>query len=199
MKKKLKNKTIDNLKKEKEMIDGEQSRRIDPFDKLRINTEQSRSIEEIIVWQAPEYNYRPKDVSWYWLSLIISIIIIAIALWQKNFLFAIFIVIAELVIIYFANQFPKIWEFKIDTSGLKIGGNKFYSFGEIQYFDIHAGEGEKEFKELILKFNSRLSPYLKILIYPEDEEKIRTHLLNFIEQEEISLSFSDSLEKFIHF
>ena len=49
-----------------------------------------------IVWQIPEYEYRSKDVSWYWISLIAAIVLFAFAIWQKNFLFAIFVVIAFL-------------------------------------------------------------------------------------------------------
>ena len=75
---------------------------------------------EFIKWQAPEFEYRPKDVSWYWLSLMAAIALIALAVWQKNFLFAIFIALAWLVITSLANRFPTIWEFKIDEKGLSV-------------------------------------------------------------------------------
>ena len=44
------------------------------------------SREPAIEWQAPAFRYYPKDVSWYWLSFIIAILIMAFAIWQNNFL-----------------------------------------------------------------------------------------------------------------
>ncbi|MBI5401732.1 hypothetical protein HZB05_02825 [Candidatus Wolfebacteria bacterium] len=154
-------------------------------------------VEEIISWEAPEYEYAPKTVSWYWLSLIISIILIALSLWQKNFLFAVFIFIAELVLLYFSNRFPKLWTFKIDDKGIAIGDNKFYSFSDIHSFDIHLVD--EEYKELILRMKSKFSPYTKIFIFREDEKKIEKRLLKFVEKQEITPSLIDSLEKFFNF
>lgn len=155
------------------------------------------------VWQAPEFEYRPKDVSWYWLSLIVGIILIALAVWQKNFLFMIFVIIAWLVITVMANRFPAVWEFKIDEKGINIAlpkeksNGKFYPYAEIEGFDIHFG-GE-DYKELILKTKSKLSPYLKINIHVADEEKIKDFLLKILPQEEYNQSLVDSFLKLIRF
>lgn len=152
-------------------------------------------------WQAPEFEYQPKSVSWYWLSAIIGIILIALAIWQKNLLFIIFVVIAWLVIIASANRFPTIWEFKIDEKGINIAlpneksSAKFYPYAEIEGFDIHFG-GE-QYKELILKIKSKFSPFLKINIYFSDEEKIKNFLLKYLIKEEYEQSFSDSFSKLI--
>ena len=48
-----------------------------------------------IIWQAPEFRYRHKDESWYWLTIMATAVLFLISLWQKNFLFAIFAVIAN--------------------------------------------------------------------------------------------------------
>lgn len=163
-----------------------------------------KKIEEnsVIFWQAPEYEYQHKDVSWYWLSVIAAIIVAALAVWQKNFLFAIFVVVAELVIISFAGRFPVVWEFKINDKGVGIGkpnkeASRFYPYKDLLSFDIHpAGE---EHKELIIKLESKLKPLLKINIHSKDEEKIKEFLLKFLPQEEISASAIDSLSKLIRF
>lgn len=156
-----------------------------------------------IEWQAPEYEYQPKDISWYWISLIIGIILIALAIWQKNLLFAIFIVIAWLVITSIANRFPTVWEFKINEKGINIAlskeesGAKFYPYAEIEGFDIHSG-GE-DYQELVLKIKSKFSPYLKINIHSADEEKIRDFLLKILPEEEYNPSLADSFSKLIGF
>ncbi len=58
-----------------------------------------------INWEAPEFEYREKDVSWYWISIIAAAAIIAFSVWQRNFLFGFFIVIAEMLVIDGAGEF----------------------------------------------------------------------------------------------
>lgn len=158
--------------------------------------------QDIISWQAPEFEYQPKDVSWYWLSIIAAIFLVILAIWHKNFLFAIFIVVAELVVVSFAGRFPVVWEFKINDKGIGISKpnkeeGKFYLYKDLLSFDIHpAGE---EYKELIIKLESKLKPLLKINIHSADEEKIKDFLLKFLPQEEISASAIDSVSKLIRF
>lgn len=170
--------------------------------KKRIN--QEKPSENFISWQAPEFEYRPKDVSWYWLSLIIAIILIALAVWQKNFLFMIFVVIAWMVINSLANRFPTIWEFKINEKGLSVSllnkkseSGKIYPYEEIEGFDIH--EGGEEYKELVLKIKKKFSPYLKINIHADDEEKIKNFLIQRLPKEEYQISLVDSLSKLAGF
>ncbi|PIR44250.1 hypothetical protein COV23_00910 [Candidatus Wolfebacteria bacterium CG10_big_fil_rev_8_21_14_0_10_31_9] len=152
--------------------------------------------DDVILWQAPEYEYNPKDVSWHWISVIIAVVLITIALWQKNFLFAIFIVIAEIIVLYFSNTFPRIWNFKIDESGLTIGENR-YLFSDMQSFDIH--EVGEDYKELVFKLRSKFKTVLRVFIHKDDEEKIKEKLLEFLPQEDLQVSLADLLERFIRF
>ena len=62
-------------------------------------------------WKAPEFQYRSKGVSWYWMSIIIAVAIIAFAIWEHNFLFGIFIVIAEILLITWGNEAPRTIDF----------------------------------------------------------------------------------------
>jgi hypothetical protein len=167
-----------------------------------------REKSEGIVWQIPEYEYRPKDVSWYWISLIAAIILFAFAIWQENFLFAIFVAIAFFAVNYLTNRFPPIWEVKMNEKGIFIGlpnnkNKKFYPIESIEGFDIHSeiyeDDKEPEYKKLVLKFESKMTPYLKINIYSKDESKIKDFLLGFAPQEEIPKSLVDSLSELIGF
>lgn len=156
-----------------------------------------------IEWQTPEFEYAVKDVSWYWLSLMVAIVLFALAIWQGNFLFSIFIIIAWLVIVYLSRRFPTVWQFKIDENGVDIylpknrENEKFYAYKEIEGFDIHPMSDE--YKELVFKIKARFSPYLKINIRAADEEKIKNFLTKFLPQEEYQPSFIDSLSKLIKF
>ena len=158
---------------------------------------------DIISWQAPEYDYRPKDVSWKWIILIAAVILIVFAIWQKNPLFIFFIIIALFLINHFSGQFPKVWQFKISEKGISVSlpdkkeREKFYGFEDMESFDIHiVGE---EYKELILKLKSRFTPYLKINIHISDEEKIRNFLGKFIPREEHNQSLVDVFLRWVGF
>lgn len=173
----------------------------------KIKTKQELEIK----WQAPEFEYREKDVSWYWISLIIGIVLIALAIWQRNFLFIVFVVIAWFTIINLARNKPIIWDFKISENGIKIalpegkGSEKKYSFNDFKGFDIHDNQGEnnlsgkEKYKELILKFKSKFSPFLKIKIPIDEAEKIESFLKERLSKEEYEESLADSLSKLIGF
>src|SRR3989344_7985366 len=93
-----------------------------------------------ITLYAPEFKYHHKELGWYWLSIIVSGILFLISLWQKNLLFGIFVVIAELMVIIWAKEFPKNIRFKLSGRGLEIGKMKFYQYEELDGFHIHEEE-----------------------------------------------------------
>jgi len=101
-----------------------------------------------ITWHAPEFKYRYKDISWYWLSFAVAGVLILLSLWQKNLLFIIFIIIAESMIIIWANRFPKELRFKLDKKGVYIDKINFYPYEELDGF--HILENEDEDSDLIL-------------------------------------------------
>ena len=166
----------------------------------------SKSAEEsAITWQAPEFEYQKKDISWYWMSLIIGIVLLALTIWQRNFLFAIFIIVAWVVVVYSASKTPTNWNFKLNEKGIQIylsekdeAAKKFYDFKEMEGFDIHPNIA-KNYGELILKIKKRFSPYLKINFPSANQEKIAEFLQKYIPKEEYSESLADSFSKLIGF
>ena len=170
--------------------------------KVELEKIEAKNPEEeplLIEWQAPEFEYREKGVSWYWIGLIIAICLLAFSVWQKNFLFAVFTVIAYLVIVYSAGQKPAVWKFTINEKGVEIDPQKgksiasrFYKYEEIAGFDIWE-------KELVLKTNKKISPYLKMNFPAEKEKEIKKFLIKHIPEEEYDVSISDSFSKLIGF
>ena len=155
-------------------------------------------IVENISWHAPEYEYSPKSSLWYWVSVVVALILIALALWQKNFLFAIFVVVAELIIFSVADKHPKMWEFSIDGRGIYIGKNKAYFYDDLEAFDIHWSD-ENNYDQLVLKTKKKFTPIVTINIYKEDKEKIREFLKKYLKHEEIEISLSDILGRLVGF
>ncbi|OGY62845.1 MAG: hypothetical protein A2745_00445 [Candidatus Harrisonbacteria bacterium RIFCSPHIGHO2_01_FULL_44_13] len=157
-------------------------------------------MEKEIKWSAPEFTYYHKDVSWYWVTIIAAIIILAIAFLQKNFLFAIFVIIAETMIIFWGRQSPKDIDFRLDERGLDIGGLKFYAYENLIGFTPKTPDHEKpEFTELIFRTKAKISPYLKVWINSKDNEKVKNFLLRFMPEIEHDESLTDHIAKFLRF
>ena len=83
-------------------------------------------------WQAPEFEYREKEVSWYWISIIAAALIIAFSVWEKDFLFGLFIVIAEMLFIVWGNKVPAVVPFTLTDTEITIGGYKSYLMKEFE-------------------------------------------------------------------
>lgn len=145
-----------------------------------------------IKWRAPEFHYYHKGPGWYWISVMAAIVLIGFALWQKNFLFAVFIVIAELVILNWAQRRPADTDFSLDDKGLVIGGRKVYSY------DALAGFAVKD-QELILKKKSKLNPYFKILISEYDAGRIKDFLAQHLPEIEYEESLIEHLARLLKF
>ncbi len=166
-------------------------------EKIEVEIPKEKSL--LIEWQAPEFEYKEKDVSWYWIGLIIAILLLAFAVWQKNFLFAVFTVVAYLAVVYSAGQKPAVWKFTLNEKGVEIDPQKgksiasrFYKYEEITGFDIWE-------KELVLKTKKKISPYLKMNFPAEKEKEIKEFLIKHIPEEEYDISISDSFSKLVGF
>ena len=161
-----------------------------------MNPDKGKKSPKEIIWIAPEFEYRPKDVGWYWMSIIVAAFFILAAIWQKNFLFAIFIIVAEAMMLYWARQLPPHIEFKLDDKGLLLGKNKFHAYEEMSGFSVIEKMGSWE---LILKTKERIQPFIKISIFENDAEDIKKLLKERLEEMEFPESIVDHISKIIGF
>jgi len=154
-----------------------------------------------INWEAPEYKFRHKDASWYWISIIIGLLLVLVSLWQKNLLFALFIIVAEIMIIVWAKEIPKTRHFKLNNHGIHISTDKHTAIKSVEYENIkgfHIRE-EDHNGELILITKNRLHPYLKILVAKRSVPEIKEYLKKYVIEVEYEESLSDHIEKIIKF
>ncbi len=150
-----------------------------------------------IKWEAPEFEERPKGVSWYWLSIIIAAIVLGASIWQKNFLFGFFVVVAEMLVITWGNKEPGMVTFLLDDKGISIGKYKKYSYTELENFSIEESDGE--WKNIFLHFKSRFKPSLKIKAPANKIEEIKADLSSIVPEADHEPSLMDSMEEFIGF
>ncbi len=149
-------------------------------------------------WQAPEYEYREKGVSWYWISMIVAVIILGAAIWQKNFLFGFFVVTAEILILAWANREPPLIEFVLNEKGFSIGSEKSYAYAELESFSID-NFGETDWPSLFFQFHRKLKPPLKARIPKDRLAEIEKALKTVLAQVQHEHSMLDTLEEFIGF
>ncbi len=148
-------------------------------------------------WEAPEFEYREKEVSWYWISIIIAALIIAFSAWERDFLFGFFIIIAEVLFIVWGNKIPKTVTFTLTDTMLDIGGYRSYAMKEFESWsaDVYGGE----WVDVAFYFRSRIRPTLSIMIPEEKLTELRANMKTVLKEIEHEPTLIDSIEKFLRF
>jgi hypothetical protein len=150
-----------------------------------------------LTWDAPEFEYREKEISWYWISIIVAALIIAFAAWQKDFLFGFFIVVAEILFIVWGNRAPAAVGFTLTDEEIDIGGYKSHLLKEYESWSADTIGGE--WAEISFYYRTHLRVPLTIII-PEDRlAEVRTNLKTVLKEIEHQPSLIDSIEKFLRF
>lgn len=151
-----------------------------------------------ISWKAPEYEYHEKDLAWYWISIAVAVFFVALAVWQRNFLLGIFVILAEIMVMVWGNQKPRTLDFKMTERELTVAGTKSYAYAEIENFSV-GQEGQGEWVEIFLDFRKKLRARLRITVHQEDLEEIRSIFASVLKEVEHEESLVDRLEKMVGF
>ena len=152
-----------------------------------------------IEWEAPEYEYHPKSLLWFWTTIVLAVLFLALAIWNKNFLFAVFVIIGEILILIWGAHTPQILKFKIDNKGIYLGEHTFYEFDDISNFSYTSSiwDGFQLIK-LGLKSYFKINP--SFLVPENITEKVKNAFLEKnIPEVEYEEHFVDSLQKFFGF
>jgi hypothetical protein len=150
-----------------------------------------------IEWQAPEFEYREKDISWYWISIILACIIVAFAAWERNFLFGFFVVIAEMLFVSWGDRSPRLAHFDLTEKEFVIDAKKFYTMGQLEAWCCD--RLDEEWTELIFSFKAKLKTPVKVLVPTGMIEEIRKNLKTILRETEYQPTLLDALEKLIRF
>lgn len=150
-----------------------------------------------IEWEAPEFEYHEKTVSWYWITIIIAACMIAFAVWERNILFGLFVVIAEILIISWGNREPEIISFLLTETELEIGALKMHSLKEFESWSADDIGGE--WTEFFFNFKTHVKLPLKVLVPDDRVEEIRRNLKTVLKEVEHQPSLIDAIEKLIRF
>src|ERR1700733_6944474 len=135
-----------------------------------------------ITWEAPEFEYHEKDISWYWITIIVAALIIAFSVWERNFLFGLFIVIAEILVIMWGSQEPRMVAFVLNDSGIEVGEHKFHALKEFESWS--AIEIDNGWADLVFNFRAKLKVPLKVIVPHDMLDDIRKNLKTVLREVE---------------
>ena len=150
-----------------------------------------------IKWDAPEYEHREKEVSWYWISIIIAAALIVFAVWQKNYLFGLFIVIAEILFILWGSRPPRILNFVLTDEELSIHDQKLYPLKKFESWSVN--KNDATWADLHFYFRARLKTPLRVIVPIARLDEVRTSLKSLLPEIEHEVTVIDSIEKFLGF
>ena len=149
---------------------------------------EKKEAPETLSWSAAEHEYAEKNAMWYLVLGGIALLLLIIALWQGNYFFAVFVVIAAVILTNFGKRRPKVFEFRVTTEGVGVG-EKFLPFEELESFMIR--ERQDALHELIVKKKTYVNPYVRIPVDEGTAEQARALLAVKLPEEEYEASLID--------
>lgn len=139
-----------------------------------------------ITWKAAEYEHSAKDTSWYWMIGGAVIFFLILSLWQKNFFFAVFVVIAGVMVGMFGRRRPNIIDFKANDEGIGYG-TRFLAYDQIEKFAVRNRPGHLD--EIIIHKKTTINPVVHIPI----DEKLRERVQSLMREKLPEIEHQESL------
>jgi hypothetical protein len=152
-----------------------------------------------IIWSAPEFHFYHKTPMWYWGVGGVAALIIGFSIWQQNFLFALFAIIAAILVIVWASRQPKTIDFKLTDKGLMLNDVLEYPFEKLEGFAIIPVIDDPELEELVLRTKSNLHHWVKVIIATQRKDTIYEFLNEHIHELEYEESLTDHIGKIFKF
>lgn len=152
--------------------------------------------EKKVEWVAMEYAYQEKTPDWFWALGIIALSTSIISIIYKNYLFAIFIILAAVALTFVGIRKPKAIRFTINKDGVKVD-DRLYPYKNLKSFWIH--ESEKE-KNLLVMSDSALLPLMSLPLMEDSPiAELREILLAYIPEERLEEPASHKIMEYLGF
>lgn len=155
------------------------------------------SAPEAFTWEVPEYDRPERNKAWYIIAAAIALAIIIYAVWDKNYIFALFILIAAVILMVFDRREAPLLKVKIDGKGLAVGSSA-YEYTELKDFFI-IYRPQEDIKNLYFHFKSAVRHRLSIPLFKTDPILIRNFLRRYLPEDldKTNQPLSESLTKLL--
>lgn len=148
-----------------------------------------------LTWTAPEYEHREKTPDWFWALGVIAIAGSIAAIIYKNYLFAIFILIATFLLGYFALRKPEEVEFEINEDGVRIE-DEIYPYERIKAFWVDRLHPKPK---LLLESDRHFMPIITIPLDNVSEKDVIEALSDHVKKREIQEPLSHKIMDLLGF
>jgi|SRR3989344_6390552 len=145
-----------------------------------------------ISWEAPSFYFNPQKRYLSLLIIALSAGGVAMLIFKKDALTAIFLLLSSLVFILYSNKRPEISKITVNQAGVNIGEDTYY-YKDLRSFWIHYSPGMD--KELSLESKKWYVPYIKVSLEDKNPLIIRSLLINFLAEKEHENSLVDIISR----
>lgn len=154
---------------------------------------QTMDNQKIVSWEVFEYEKYQRSKTWYIIASIIAALLLLYSILSSNFLFAIIIITATVIMILHDGQEPLLIKIKLTDEGIVVG-KKFYDYDEIKNFSI-VYKPKQEIKNLYFEFQNSFKHRLSIPLNNTNPLQIRDFLLQYATEdlERINQPLSEGL------
>lgn len=137
--------------------------------------------EEKIVWRVKEYDKHERSKTWYLVAISLTLALLLFSFFTANFLFAVIIIVASLVIILHDGQDPIDLEVVLEEEGVLVGKN-FYDYDDLENFSI-VYKPSQGVKKLYFEFKNFIKPRLSFELGEMDPLIVRDFLLRYLPED----------------
>lgn len=131
----------------------------------------------IISWDFIEFERQERTKGWYVAFVLVTGVLLGIAVYQVNFLFAVIIIIAAITFIHASSKEPRTLTFMVDETGIYVN-DIYLSFSGIHSFYLIINE---DIRKLFIEPRSIARPRLAIeLTSEQNPEEVKKILLKYI-------------------
>lgn len=136
--------------------------------------------DKVHEWSFKEYERHDRGQLWYILMISLGLLMVVYAMWAGNFLFALVIILAGIILFLQAHQEAPEVIFQITDLGVVVG-NRFYPYSDLYNFYIIYNP--PEVKTLFVETRSPIRPLLRIPLLDVNPLDVRETLLQFLEED----------------
>lgn len=150
--------------------------------------------EEAVRWQAKEYIQRDKDIIWYLVFGVVTVVLVAVAvLLIKSWTFALLIPVMAAAIVVMARRPPMVHVYTLSRKGLHID-DRLYGYAEFREFGLVADDDEHS---IMLIPRKRLRPGVTVYFPEEVGEVLVDMLASRLPMKQLKLDPLDRLVRFL--
>jgi hypothetical protein len=150
------------------------------------------SATKSISWSAAESHFFEKTSTWYIGSAILAGLLVIFGLWQSNLLFVLFVVIAEVLALFWGGQAPRTLTYELSEAGFTVG-DKIFRFDTLIAYALVESLGGPNFYELVFQQKQSLSLYVKAFVPNTQAPQVGEFLASRLPVFEYSPSLSEAI------